>query len=100
MKQSTHSLSLFLSFLLVALIGVSAEASKRKRTVTRSSETRNAIPLDAASCNLPGVTVLTDASGDSLDSTASHDVQSASVAEPASIGAGKIAFVLKMANLS
>jgi hypothetical protein len=51
-------------------------------------------------CTEPGITVLTDASGDALDGQPAHDVGKLSIAEPASLGDGKIEFVLKMASLS
>jgi hypothetical protein len=57
-------------------------------------------PVSAGNpCDETGVTVLTDGSGDALDSDPGHDVQSFSIAEPRSIGLGKIAFVLKVASL-
>jgi hypothetical protein len=51
-------------------------------------------------CQEPGVKVLTDASGDALDGRADHDVQWAAVAEPPSIGAGNVEFLLKMSSLA
>jgi hypothetical protein len=51
-------------------------------------------------CQEPGVKVLTDASGDALDGRSDRDVQWAAVAEPRSIGAGNIEFLLKMASLA
>jgi hypothetical protein len=50
-------------------------------------------------CDETGVTVLTDGSGDSLDKDPGHDVQALSIAEPRSIGLGKIEFILKVASL-
>lgn len=50
-------------------------------------------------CVEPGVTILTDKSGDEFDNLPSHDVQSLSIAEPQSIGLGKLEFILKMASL-
>ena len=52
-------------------------------------------------CKLPGVTVVTDPTGDSIDTLASHDVQSVSVAEPfQSDGSQKLFFTLKVGSLS
>jgi CARDB/Fibronectin type III domain len=51
-------------------------------------------------CVAPGVQVLTDPTGDEMTSDASRDVQWASVAEPPSIGAGNIEFLVKVASLA
>lgn len=52
-------------------------------------------------CKLPGVTVITDPSGDSTDGLASHDVQSVSIAEPfLTDGSQKLYFTLKVGSLS
>jgi hypothetical protein len=50
-------------------------------------------------CEEPGVRVLTDANGDALDGDPAHDVQWLSIAEPRSIGLGKVEFLLKVASL-
>ena len=50
-------------------------------------------------CVVPGVTVLTDAVGDALDKQPSHDIVQLSIAEPASLGPGKMMFILKMVSL-
>lgn len=50
-------------------------------------------------CKAPGARILTDAAGDALDMQPAHDVLSLNIAEPASLGAGKIMFTLKMASL-
>jgi PKD repeat protein len=55
-------------------------------------------------CIPPGLTILTDPTGDAAlqgvkDPEAGRDVQSLSVAEPSSIGAGKLMFTLKVASL-
>jgi len=50
-------------------------------------------------CKVPGVTVLTDAIGDALDNQPSHDIVKLSIAEPATLGPGKIMFILKMVSL-
>jgi len=54
-------------------------------------------PEDA--CVFPGVTVLTDSVGDALDGNPAHDIVKLSIAEPASLGPGKIMFILKMVSL-
>jgi hypothetical protein len=46
------------------------------------------------------VRILNDASGDELDNDPAHDFQWMSIAEPRSIGLGKIEFTLKVASLS
>ncbi len=51
-------------------------------------------------CALPGVTILTDPTGDELDLLPSHDVQSQSVAEPYAFAPDKVVFTLKMADLT
>ena len=50
-------------------------------------------------CQEPGVTVLTDASGDSTGGDPAKDVLSLSIAEPRELGAGKMEFVLRVASL-
>ncbi len=50
-------------------------------------------------CVFPGVTVLTDTIGDALDGNPAHDIVKLSIAEPASLGSGKIMFILKMVSL-
>lgn len=51
-------------------------------------------------CVFPGLTILTDGTGDASTGQPGHDVQKLSIAEPSDIGAGKIMFVLKMAGLA
>ncbi|HEX8709610.1 MAG TPA: PKD domain-containing protein [Pyrinomonadaceae bacterium] len=51
-------------------------------------------------CSGTGTRILSDPTGDSLDTLAGHDVQSLSIAEPYGIGAGKMVFTLKVADLS
>lgn len=63
------------------------------------SVTPTACTPTESSCVAPGVTVLTDAVGDALDMQPSHDIVKLSIAEPASLGPGKIMMVLKMASL-
>lgn len=50
-------------------------------------------------CKAPGVTVLTDATGDALDMQPGHDIVKLSIAEPGSLGPGKLMFILKMVSL-
>src|SRR5712692_7935063 len=50
-------------------------------------------------CKVPGVTVLTDAIGDATGGQPAHDIVKLSIAEPASLGSGKIMFILKMVSL-
>ncbi len=50
-------------------------------------------------CKVPGATILTDAVGDALDKNPAHDIVKLSIAEPASLGPGKIMFILKMVSL-
>jgi hypothetical protein len=57
-------------------------------------------PPPADPCQEPGVRILSDATGDALDNNAGHDIQWVSVAEPRSIGSGKIEFLIKMASLA
>lgn len=56
-------------------------------------------PPPADPCQEPGVRILSDATGDALDNNPAHDIQWVSVAEPRSLGAGKIEFLLKVAGL-
>lgn len=53
-------------------------------------------------CSEPGVTIMTDTVGDANPQTgnpASDDIERLSIAEPGSLGPGKIMFILKMATL-
>jgi hypothetical protein len=53
-------------------------------------------------CSEPGVTILTDPLGDANPTTgnpATDDIERLSIAEPGSLGPGKIMFILKMASL-
>jgi uncharacterized repeat protein (TIGR01451 family) len=54
-----------------------------------------------SACNLPGVTIYDDNTGDAIDQIAGHDAQKMSVAEPY-LGAGvsKLVFTLKVRNLA
>ena len=51
------------------------------------------------SCSLPGVTVMSDPTGDSTDMLPAHDIQSFSIAEPSNL-AGQSVFTIKVADLS
>ena len=51
------------------------------------------------SCSLPGVTVMSDPTGDSTDMLPSHDIQSFSVAEPSNLS-GQSVYTIKVADLS
>jgi hypothetical protein len=51
-------------------------------------------------CALPGLTILTDLTGDELDSVPGHDVQSLSIGEPFALAPNKMVFILKMQDLS
>jgi Bacterial Ig domain len=50
-------------------------------------------------CKVPGMTVLTDAVGDATDMQPGHDIVQLSIAQPTSLGPGKIMFILKMVSL-
>ena len=51
-------------------------------------------------CVAPGVRILNDASGDSLDNDPGHDFQWLAISEPRAIGLGKLQFTMKVASLS
>jgi hypothetical protein len=50
-------------------------------------------------CNLPGVQVLVDPTGDASDTQTAHDITSISMSEPESL-AGKLVFTIKVADLA
>ena len=55
----------------------------------------------ASPCVLPGITVLTDATGDATDLQPNHDLQSVSIAEPNfGDGSNKLVFTIKVASLA
>ena len=56
-------------------------------------------PPPADPCVEPGVQVLSDGTSDALDQNPAHDVQWVSVAEPQSLGAGNIEFIVKVSSL-
>lgn len=51
-------------------------------------------------CLPPGLTILTDATGDELDMVPGHDVQSLQIAEPFAFAPDKVVFTLKMQSLA
>jgi PKD repeat protein len=51
-------------------------------------------------CKLPGLTILTDATGDEVDMVPGHDVQSLQIAEPVAFAPNKVVFTLKMQSLA
>jgi hypothetical protein len=51
-------------------------------------------------CAEPGVTILTDATGDASTAQPEHDVVSLSIAQPTALGGDKFVFTLKMAGLA
>ena len=51
-------------------------------------------------CFAPGIKVLLDQTGDSLDQTAEHDVQFVGIAEPFAAGAGRLVVTIKVAALT
>jgi hypothetical protein len=66
-----------------------------------ASSTRVTPTVPESPCEGAGVTVLTDASGDSLDGVGQHDVLGLSVAEPYQAdGSEKLVFTLKMRDMS
>jgi hypothetical protein len=74
-------------------LGISTSSNEvdLKIAVTPPPETR---------CALPGLTILTDATGDELDSVAGHDVQRLSIGEPFAFAPSKLVFTLKMQSLA
>lgn len=76
----------------VSATNVNGEGDKSSKTAPTLSE---------SPCKGAGVTVLTDAGGDSLDQNASHDIRSLQIAEPYfADGSNKLIFTLKMADMS
>ncbi len=53
-----------------------------------------------SACVLPGLTILTDPTGDETDMLPAHDAQSLQVAEPYAYSPNKVVFTLKVASLS
>jgi hypothetical protein len=70
------------------------------------SQASNSVSLEVGicsnptgTCELPGVTVISDPVGDASDTLAQHDITSVSMAEPQSLD-GKLVFTIKVASLS
>ncbi len=62
-------------------------------------------PISAAGvvetpCLLPGLTILTDGTGDELDMQPGHDVQKLSIGEPFAFAPNQVVFTLKMQSLA
>jgi hypothetical protein len=57
-------------------------------------------PPTPTACALPGLLILSDATGDELDMVPGHDVQSLSIAEPFAFAPNKVVFTLKMQSLA
>ena len=75
----------------VSAINANGEGEKSQRVVATVAE---------SPCKGAGVTILTDAAGDSLDQQAQHDVRSLQIAEPYfTDGSSKLVFTLKMGDL-
>jgi PKD repeat protein len=72
----------------------SAESNEVKLSISGGPVVENV-------CVIPGLTILTDATGDALDGLAAHDAQSLKIAEPYfGPGPDKLVFTLKVASLS
>ncbi|HEY2801743.1 MAG TPA: PKD domain-containing protein [Chthoniobacterales bacterium] len=56
--------------------------------------------MQETACALPGITTLTDPTGDELDMVPGHDAQSLQIAEPFSFAPNKVVFTLKMQSLA
>ena len=68
---------------------------------TKVTPTALVEPVVGSPCKLPGVTVVTDATGDEADGLSAHDVQSVSIGEPYQTdGSQKLFFTLKVGSLS
>lgn len=51
-------------------------------------------------CKLPGLTILTDPTGDATGGVAGHDVQSLQISEPVTFAPNKVVFTLKVQSLA
>ncbi len=56
-------------------------------------------PVPESTCALPGITVITDATGDPTSTLPAHDITSVSIAEPKDMP-GKLAITMKVGDLS
>jgi hypothetical protein len=59
-----------------------------------------ALPVVEKACLLPGLTILTDATGDELDMVPAHDVQHLWIAEPVAFAPNQLVFTMKMQSLA
>jgi hypothetical protein len=83
------------AFVLVAFSAISATGER-----TASGETAIAAASDPR-CSESGLLILSDATGDTLaPAVTEYDLQRLSIAEPASLGTGKIMLILKVASLA
>jgi len=66
-----------------------------------ASSARVVPSISESACTGVGITVLTDATGDSLDQQPSHDIRSVHISEPFfADGSNKLVFTIKMSDLS
>jgi hypothetical protein len=109
MKKTNRPFVIFLTLLAASVLAFNANAArKQKRSTQRAASNAQlsvTVPSVLPNCTAPGITVLTDPTGDAklegvADSEPGDDAQSLSVAEPANIGAGKMLFTLKVASLN
>jgi hypothetical protein len=59
-----------------------------------------ALGIVEKACRLPGLTILTDGTGDELDMVLGHDVQHLWIAEPVAFAPNQLVFTLKMQSLA
>src|SRR3982074_2579471 len=88
--------------LVLALVAFFFMVSAIAATMTGSATSPMPAPVLPPNCTPPGVTVVTDASGDqSAPGTAAHDIQRISIAEPfAGAGVNQLVFTMKVGSLS
>ncbi len=90
----SHLRRLVLLPALLLLVGASLTAAAPGGVQTAARQTED-------NCTPPGLTILTDPTGDALDMLPSHDVTKLSIGEPAfTPAASKVVFTLKVASLA
>ena len=107
MKTPKRSLFVFLALLVVSLLAFNAHAARKKNSAARETVRQNAphppitIASAAPNCTLPGVTVVSDPTGDenTMVGSSKQDIQSVSIAELGT-DTNKLTFTMKVADLS
>src|SRR2546423_8907811 len=110
MRTPVRTFLVFLTLLVVTLLAFTTQAAKKKKSAAQNVRRvqGSTITSDPPSCTLPGVSLTTDATGDTgvgslgtVPGTPAQDITEILVAEPYTPdGVARIAFTIRLADLS